>query len=439
VVSRSGKPRKSSSRVKSPAKKRAKAKVKSVPRRPASKPRKPVPRSPAPKSRRAAPRKAALRKAALRKAALRKAAPRKAALRKVALRKVAPPRPAQYTKGTAKWLSSVEDPRQRRGTLNYFRDGLRNVRRVFQGFDAKSGFSLKDMKRWPHARMVEAQHYIRLYNAYTSRRSRFVITRPRGNAEKEALQRFTFETFPEGKHGQKAWIVHTDSPDTAEIQYQRMPVQTGWRRVRKGRKFIYERIIEEGLRVKVVHNVRGGKLIDQDWLFKEVLGFQPGIDFTKRALITRHELQLSADPYEQMRAAILMMIDMLPDTTPNGKEAYYKILTAQHGPIGASQPKSRLLEEFMRYIETYGSQARESEALRIKRGLSTFAESIIGVRYMGSEWSAINQDARMERSALRERKERQELRRERRRKDYEKLSRFEHRSRVQWARSRIKK
>ncbi len=347
--------------------------------------------------------------------------------------------PRTYTKSKAKWFASIEDPAQQRGTLNYFKDGIRNVRRVFKGFDAKNGYSLAEIKKWPHARMMEAQHYIRLYNSYTSRRTKFVVARPRTKAEKEALQRFTAETFPEGKHAQKAWIVHTDSPESAQFQYDRVPVQTGWRKVKEGKRVVYERVIEEGLRVKLVHKVRGGRLIDQDYLFKEVLGFQPGIDFTSKALITRNRLQLPADPYEQMRAAILMMIDMLPATTPGGEEAFYKILTAQHGPIGASQPRSRLLEEFMRYIQTYGPKARESEALRIKRGLSTFAETIIGVRYMGSDWTSQKADARLERSVLRERKERAELRRERRRKEYEKISRFEHRARVRWARARIKK
>lgn len=344
-----------------------------------------------------------------------------------------------YTKTEAKWFRDIPDKRYQRGTEQYFKEGLKNVRRVFKGFDSKDGYNLTNLKRWPHARMMEAQHYIRLYNSYTARRRKFILTRPRTAAEKEALQRFTLETFPEGKHAQKAWVIHTDSPDTARVEYARMPVQEGWRRTKVGRKIVYEPVIREGLRVELVHKVRGGRLIDRDWIFKEVLGFQPGIDFTSKALIGAQKIHLEADPYEQMVTAIRLLLPLLPDTTPTGQEAYYKILTAQFGPIGASQPKHRLIEEFRRYAETYGPKARESERLRIKRGLSTFAETIIGVRYMGSEFTALKTDAQMERSVLRERQEKQKQRQQRRRKDYEKLSRFEHRARVRWARGRIKK
>lgn len=219
--------------------------------------------------------------------------------------------------------------------------------------------------------MMEAQHYIRLYNAYTSRADKFIVVRPKSKAEADALYRHTTESFPEGKHSQKAWIVHSEQPGTARVRYLKAPVQVGWKKAKKG----YERDIGPGLRVELVHDVRGGQLIDRDYIFKEVLGFQPGIDFTRATFLAAERLRLPADPWEQIRVAIEMLMDVLPDKTPRGHDAYYKILTLRHGPIGASVPKEMLVGELIRYGQTYAKG---------------FAEAIIGVRYMGSEWQAVS-------------------------------------------------
>lgn len=170
-----------------------------------------------------------------------------------------------------------------------------------------------------------------------------VIVRPRTKAEERALRIHTQQKVPR----QKAFVIHTSKPMKAEVHYVTQP----------------ERLmpfnappIGGGLRVEMVQRYQDGKLVlaDRDYLFAEMLGYQPirWGDFIR---------------------ALLMLLPLLPDKTPMGKDAMYTLLSREHGPIGSPVLKQFLIESMQEWSEAYANE---------------FAATLIGVRYQGDRWEA---------------------------------------------------
>jgi hypothetical protein len=94
--------------------------------------------------------------------------------------------------------------------------------------------------------------------------------------------------------------------------------------------------------------------VDRDYLFQEMLGFQPY-------------------RWEDFIRALRMLLPLLPDKTPTGKDALYTLLSREHGPISAPVPKPFLLQVMLEWSEAYANE---------------FAGTLIGVRYQGDRWQA---------------------------------------------------
>lgn len=86
-------------------------------------------------------------------------------------------------------------------------ENVKNLRKVFRGFDAESGFNLHDMRSWPKARVKKVDQYAEYLNHLRSQP--FTIVRARNRAQKDALLEFTGQTLP----NQKAFVVHKPATD----------------------------------------------------------------------------------------------------------------------------------------------------------------------------------------------------------------------------------
>jgi hypothetical protein len=315
-----------------------------------------------------------------------------------------PAKSPHYTKRPARWYSKL-DTRHRRGQLAYLKEGIKNVRHVFRGFDAAHGFDLSKINHWPKRREQEAIDFIQRFHSFTSRRSEYIIVRPKSKAEYEALLRRTTESEGTRKHGRRAFIVETGTPKESKIRYVKAPVQVGWRRVPVGfGQYRLEPIVETRLRAELYRELPSGALVvDRDYLFAEVLGWQPGLDLQK-GMKGAKLLGIPQDPWEQMIFAMRQLIPLLPTETPGGKEPFFQVLSLKHGPIGSPQPLSTLMDVLLDWFERYEpADARRQEE---DPKSTTFAETIIGVRYIGDEWRAIGRPGGGVAGALERRRQR---------------------------------
>lgn len=215
------------------------------------------------------------------------------------------------------------------------------MRSVYRGFGAADGFDARYPQNWTTAQHQEVMEYgARLHSLMSGQ---YVIVRPRTKAEERALRVHTQQWVAR----QKAFVVHTSKPLIAQVHYVTQP--------EKQMPF-GARSIGGGLRVEMVQTYQDGKLVlaDRDYLFEEMLGFQPY-------------------DWRDFLYALRMLLPLLPDKTPTGKDAMYTLLSREHGPIGSPVLKHFLLQVLQEWAETYEDE---------------FGATLIGVRYQGDRWVA---------------------------------------------------
>lgn len=343
---------------------------------------------------RAKPARASKKKTARKPARKPLRKPARKPLRKITRKLDRIPRPS-YTPGPAPWFQSLHGAKARDDALEYYKAGLKRVRKIYAGFDAKDGFDIKRLDRLPLERREDLHSHISEVNREMSRGEEFgkqewKIVRPRSKAQREALIRHTLEPLGSRAHPRRAFIVPTGTPTKTQVRYVKGPVVRGWRRPvlwGTGIPTLPEPILEEGLRAEVVETYPGGETAFRDYIFAELLGWQPGLDI-QAGIEGAKFLGIPRDPWEQMAFAIEQLMPMLPSTTPGGKPAYYQLITG-NGPISTVWSWEDLLWGMREFYEKGGSGHIDIERRQKDPSASTFTETIIGVRYQGTELQAI--------------------------------------------------
>ncbi len=252
------------------------------------------------------------------------------------------PAPIVNTPYPATWfLSDYKTGSTRRGQLAYLRKTIQQLRSVYRGFSPKDGFDARYPQNWTAHQHSQVMAYgARLHSLMSAQH---VIVRPRTKAEEKALRIHTQQKVPR----QKAFVIHTSKPLVAAVHYVTQPEK---------KMPFFAPPIGGGLRVEMVQSYQDGALVltDRDYLFEEMLGFQP----------------YNPDDFIY---ALRMLLPLLPDKTPTGKEAMYTLLSREHGPIGTPVFKEFLIETLLDWLEVYEDE---------------FAATLIGVRYQGDRWTA---------------------------------------------------
>lgn len=277
--------------------------------------------------------------------------------------------------------------------LSAFRDGIKLVRKLYSNFDASHGFDLRYIERWPASRIQTARRFMGEAQRLTrgEYHELYTLARPRNVAQRQALRLHTGLQSPdESHHPQHAW-----------------PIYANTRRVKV--RYVPERVLiaapmgrpiyEERLRAEIRRSVPGGILVHRDYLFREVLGFQPGLESTSPEGMRAGQRLGTFDPWEQMVLAMQLLVKVIPDRTPNGNEAHYRLIS-DRGPIGTSVPKHMLVDRMQTWGEDYNVR---------------YAGLLLGVRYQGDEFKAIHGPQSLDKKAQDRRARYAELARLRRR------------------------
>lgn len=282
-------------------------------------------------------------------------------------RRPSPTRPAD-------WYTSLPGPEARRREKRYLQDTIKELRRVYKGFEASEGYDATRTETWSAQRRRQVQDYGgRVHNLKSTQH---VIVSARTAQQHRALRLKTGQLSPR----QKAYVIHVPAPESTRV------------------RFVRERGVK-GVRAEIVRKVTDGEVFIREYLFREVTGSQP-------------------QTFKAMRSAMAKMLSRLPSTVA-GEEAYYTLLSEPHGPISTPVPKSMLLEKFQDWHDEYGTAAY------IRLGHEDFAEQVIGVRLMGTRTEAFTEaNERLDRRAryqldrrARYQRVKRQLQRERRRID----------------------
>jgi hypothetical protein len=262
-------------------------------------------------------------------------------------------------------VTEAGSAREVRKRANYLREGLKTARRLYAGLTPARGFDARSLKHWPNARVEVLSQLITSAHRLTAGEFHelYTVVYPRTADQVAALQLHTTQVSPDPRYPQKGWVVHANVRG-ARVRYIPERVVIG---AAMGRP-----IYEERLRAEVVRPVKGGVLLHRDYLFREVLGFQPGADSTTAEGKRLGAMLKSFDPWVQMVHAMRLLMKRIPKRTSTGEEAYYRLLT-DRGPTGTSVPAHMLIERMQRWSERYDK---------------SFVEFLIGVRYTGSEFKA---------------------------------------------------
>lgn len=279
------------------------------------------------------------------------------------------PNPKLYKKTFSSWYQN-ESPKNRQIQDQILRKGLKDVRRIYSNFDPLRGFDARFLKHWPDARIEELRGFIRAAHLLTSGEFHdlYQLVRPRTAAQEAALRLHTGQTSKDpARHPQRAYAIYPNTRG-ARVEYVVEDVSVG---AAMGRP-IYERRV----RAEIRQPVRDGVLVHRDYLFREVLGFQPGVESTSVEGLRAGRLLGTLAPWDQMVRAMEMLVPRLPARTRVGDEAHYRLLTPR-GPIGRSVPRHMLVSLMQHWGDQYDPN---------------FVEALIGVRYQGSEFAARESD-----------------------------------------------
>lgn len=314
-----------------------------------------------------------------------------------------------YTSKLSSWFTDATNKRARSETQARLQEGAKLVRQLYSGFSAEDGYDVRRIRHWPDARVKELQSFIAQARRLTSGEYHefYTLHRPRTPDQRSALILHSGLTSPdETKHPQRAWPIYANTKKV-KIRYIKERVPTGFA---MGRPLYIERLRAE---VRRPVGDKGSVLVHRDYLFREVLGFQPGIDSTTPEGLRVGRILKTMDPWAQMRAAMRLLLPYLPDYTPRGDEAHYRLLS-DRGPVGTSVPKHMLMDRMDTWAEEYGDA-------------DGFVGMLIGVRYVGDEFAAISGPKSVDKTAQQRKARYQEYTR----------SRGKARSRIQGATGRL--
>jgi hypothetical protein len=300
----------------------------------------------------------------------------------------------------AAWVIEIRDLPTRRLRINQLRKTVQELRQIFTGFEAKDGYDARHPENWSLARAAKVKRYgVRLHNLKSVP---YVITRPRSQAQREALLRHVAQPWP----NQKAFIVHTPHPINTVVDYVLEP-EISLPVFAVSLPLIRKRAAQ--LRVQLVKQIHGGESITQDFLFREVLGYQPGLTYRP-----------GRNPWEDIIEATRMMLPYMPSQTMSARtgqmeEAWYTIISMPHDSIGASMRKSEILNLLQDDYAHYNQ---------------SFVALILGFRYQGDRWKA----AMSPKSEMNERERRKALYRKIHREDLNAMRRMDQRFKKKRAR-----
>lgn len=234
-------------------------------------------------------------------------------------------------------------PSQREKTRQYIREGLEGyvrsdgikipgARKIYQGFEASSGYDLRHVERWSAAQLAHARKRIQAINTYTGRP--FAVITPRTKKQRKEAQKVTGQDLPY----QRKMIYAVQDPKRDKVVF-------------RNNKLAVERNYKHG-----------SKAIEQRFLFKDY-SKEPPYGFDGMRKVTEK---------------------MLPDMPINyrGEWVYYTLLTVQYGPVGESVPHHRIMEHLAEYHNRYD----------LNRENSGFQEQVIGFQMIGTYTSVKMRD-----------------------------------------------
>lgn len=263
----------------------------------------------------------------------------------------------------APWVLDIQDLSTRRLRINQLRQDVQELRKIFRGFEARQGFDVRHPENWSAARVAKARRYgLRMRQLKSTPH---VIARPRTQAQRDALMKHVAQPWP----NQKAFIVHTPHPINTVVDYVlepavSIPVYAA------ALTFVRQRPAQ--LRVQLVKQIHGGESLTQDFLFREILGYQPGL------VGPGGTYRVGQNPWEDMVRATRALLPFMPKTTMSARtgeqeEAWYTFISMPHDSIGAA----------IRYSEIVNSLQFD-----FSRYSDSFAGLILGFRYQGDRWKA---------------------------------------------------
>jgi hypothetical protein len=177
----------------------------------------------------------------------------------------------------------------------------KELRQIFKGFDAQSGYGLNEIRHWPLQRVRQVEKYGEYLHHLKSQPHE--IVRPHSVRQRISLQTFSGQYEPK----QKAYIVHKSHPDEV---VQITPT---------GQVIVTRELPADK-----------GVLYSEFYFFRALLGYQP-MD------------------WDEVYAATVEILPFMP-------EGDYFIYSTLHGEIDAPQPKRSLLRVIMRYMQEYSQR-----------------------------------------------------------------------------------
>lgn len=306
------------------------------------------------------------------------------------------PKSVRYLKNVSETFRTKERKADALLLERSIRERFPLLRKIYGGFTSAEGYDLRYIKRWPEARLNQARKYLSQVNRLTSGESwqTFSLHKATTLEEHQAIYRHTRQGSDDPKHPLKAYVLFSNVKG-ARVRYveEEYPIAAAMGRP----------IVKKRLRAEVVRPVKRGLLLQRDYIFDEVLGFQPGVDVGTPQGAKNAELLGTAEPWEQMLIAMERLLAFLPQHTASGEPAWYRLLS-DRGPIDGAATKSRLMARMQRYAAEYDP---------------TFVETLIGVRFQGGEFESRKIQRRSEEMRQKYREQAAERRKARARIDWD--------------------
>ena len=193
------------------------------------------------------------------------------------------------------------EPVARSSKLLSLKLAIKELRRVYTGFDAKDGYNLANLKALDsqRARKVEAlTTYLRTLKSRPAKPVRARVER-----SKKALREHTGQRHRQ----QKVFLVHTDKPDKTRVRVRQPRVET-----------------------ETLYTGKDGKehtRTQRDYYFL----------FPKKLVV-----------WDDILTATEKLIDKL-------KPGYYRIVSSLYGPVGSPMNRDNLLRNMQASFDSYGS------------------------------------------------------------------------------------
>lgn len=223
---------------------------------------------------------------------------------------------------------------RREADKQYLKDSIKLLRRFADGFEARNGYTLKDVAHLTGKRLANVKKYAALIREEQA--SDHVEKIGRTKPQRDALATYTGQQWMPKR---KRFIVHTPHPETTKVKLVK--------RSKKARPV-----------VEVQEKVKGGTLADRFFHIS---------DYRKTPATT----------FKQIAATVRKMLADMPD-------GYYVIVTSNHGHIGAPMERDRILHEIESLYFGYDILKRYEKqdgniSVKDNRGL---AEVVVGFKHV---------------------------------------------------------